>query len=111
MKKFIPRWIARWIARWFAPTRTMSNTVMSAPMLDCASVMRRLWDYVDAELTPQALDEIRVHVEMCQRCYPQYAFERSFLDAIAARRRMHSDPGKLRTQLLEALQAKGLSGA
>lgn len=107
MKKFIPRWIARWIA----PTGAMSNAAMSAPMLDCASVMRRLWDYVDAELTPQALDEIRAHVEMCQRCYPQYAFERSFLDAIGARRRTHSDPGKQRTQLLAALQANGLGDA
>ena len=107
MKRFIPRWIARW----FAPTGAMSNTAMSAPMLDCASVMRQLWDYLDAELTPEGLDEIRVHLEMCQRCYPQYEFERSFLDAIAARRRTHSDPGTLRAKLLEALQAKGLGDA
>jgi anti-sigma factor (TIGR02949 family) len=107
MKRFMPRWLARW----FAPTATMSTAAMSAPMLDCASVMRTLWDYVDAELTPQRMDEIRVHIEMCQRCYPQYAFERSFLDAIAARGRTHSDPGKLRASLLQALQAKGLSEA
>ncbi len=105
MKRVIPRWIARW----FAPAGALSNAPMSAPMLDCASVMRHLWDYLDAELTPQRLDEIRAHVEMCQRCYPQYEFERSFLDAIAARRRTHPDPGQLRAKLLEALQARGLS--
>lgn len=107
MKRFIPRWIARW----FAPTRATSNAAMPAPMLDCASVMRKLWDYLDAELTAQGLDEIRVHLEMCQRCYPQYEFERSFLAAIVARRRAHSDPGKLRTNLLEVLRARGLSEA
>ena len=105
------RFMQRWIARWFAPTAVRSNAPVSAPMLDCASVMRHLWDYLDAELTPQRVDEIRVHVEMCQRCYPQYEFERSFLDAIAARRRTHTDPERLRAKLLEALQAKGLSGA
>ena len=107
MKKVIPRWIARW----FSPKAERSNAAMSAPMLDCESVMRQLWDYVDAELTPQRMDEISVHVEMCQRCYPQYEFERSFLDAIAARRRTHSDPERLRAKLIEALQAKGLSEA
>ena len=107
MMKFMPRWIARW----FSPRDEMSTKAMSVPMLDCESVMRQLWDYVDGELTPQRMDEIRVHVEMCQRCYPQYEFERSFLDAIAARRRTHSDPERLRAKLLEALQAHGLSEA
>ena len=107
MKLFMPRWIARW----FSPKDAMSKAAMSAPMLDCESVMRQLWDYVDAELTPQRMDEISAHVEMCQRCYPQYEFERSFLDAIAARRRTHSDPERLRAKLIEALQAKGLREA
>ena len=107
MMKFIPRWIARWLS----PRGERSNEMTSVPMLDCESVMRQLWDYVDGELTPQRMDEIRVHVEMCQRCYPQYEFERSFLDAIAARRRTHSDPERLRAKLLEALQAHGLSEA
>ncbi len=107
MKRFIPRWIARV----FSMKDAMSNDAMSAPMLDCESVMRQLWDYVDAELTPERMEEIRMHVEMCQRCYPQYEFERSFLDAISARRRTHSDPERLRASLLAALQSKGLSEA
>ena len=52
-----------------------------------------------------------VHLEMCKRCYPQYEFERSFLHAIAVRRRTHSDPARLRARLLDALQAKGLGEA
>ena len=66
---------------------------------------------MDAELTPERMDEISVHVEMCQLCYPQYEFEPSFLDAIAARRRTRSDPERLRAKLIEALQAKRLSEA
>ena len=105
MKKFI----TRWLARWSAPTGATTSAAMSTP--DCASVMRKLWDYVDAELPPQALHDIRVHLEMCKRCCPQYEFERSFLHAIAVRRRTHSDPARLRARLLDALQAKGLGEA
>ncbi len=107
MKKFIPRWLARL----FSMKGGMPSDPMSAPMLDCESVMRQLWDYVDAELTPERMEEIRMHVEMCKRCYPQYQFERSFLDAISARRRTHSDPERLRADLLAALRSKGLSEA
>ncbi len=81
----------------------------SAPMLDCESVMRQLWDYLDGELTPQRMTEIRLHIEVCQQCYPHFQFERSFLDAISARRRTHSDPERLRAMLRKALLAKGLS--
>ena len=107
MKRFVPRWLARL----FSMKGGMSNDAMSAPMLDCESVMRQLWDYVDAELTPERMEEIRMHVVMCKRCYPQYEFERSFLDAISARRRTHSDPERLRASLLAALQSKGLREA
>ena len=107
MKRSVPRWLARV----FSMKDGMPNDAMLAPMLDCESVMRQLWDYVDAELTPTRMEEIRMHIEMCKRCYPQYQFERSFLDAIAARRRTHSDPERLRTELLAALQSKGLHEA
>ena len=105
MNKKIPRWLARL----FSPRGGMSSDAMSAPMLDCESVMRQLWDYLDAELTPDRMEMIRMHIEMCKRCYPQYQFERSFLDAVSARRRTHSDPERLRTNLLAALQSRGLS--
>lgn len=79
-----------------------------APMIDCETVMRQLWDYLDGELTAERADQIRAHIEMCKRCYPQYEFERSFLDALAARQRTHSDPERLRTQLMAALVERGL---
>ena len=77
-------------------------------MLDCESVMRQLWDYLDGELTPERMDAIRTHLELCKRCYPQYEFERSFLDAVEKSSRPHSNPERLRRNLMEALEAKGL---
>ena len=40
------------------------------PMLDCDSVMRQLWDYLDGELTEDRMEAIRAHLAMCSRCMP-----------------------------------------
>jgi anti-sigma factor (TIGR02949 family) len=91
----------KFISRWFGRPRE--------PMLDCQSVMRQLWDYLDGELTSERMEAIRAHIAMCARCYPQYEFERTFLTAVAASRKEHSDPERLRTTLLDALRAEGFA--
>jgi hypothetical protein len=62
-------------------------------------------------LTTERMEQIRQHISMCKRCYPQYEFERSFVDALAARRRDHPDPDGLGANLLQALQARGFSAS
>ena len=81
------------------------------PMLDCDAVMRQLWDYLDGELTPDRTDAIQAHLALCKRCYPQYEFERAFCDAVSRGRREHSNPSRLREQVIDALRAEGLVGA
>ena len=78
-------------------------------MLDCHAVMRQLWAYLDGELTVDRVTAIEEHLAMCARCYPQYHFERSFLEQIARTRREHSDLGGLRTRLVQALVAHGFA--
>lgn len=113
MNRFVPRWLARWLSRrrdaW--QERHAPEASAHVPMLDCESVMRQLWDYLDSELTTERMEQIRQHISMCKRCYPQYEFERSFVAALAARRRDHPDPDGLRANLLQALQARGLSAS
>lgn len=77
-------------------------------MLDCEAVMRQLWDFLDAELTPQGMREIEAHLAMCQRCYPQFTYERAFLDALAARRTTHPDPERLQRNLMALLRERGM---
>lgn len=113
MKHFLARLIARWgrtpdAAQPDTPSHADMRQGMT-PMLDCESVMRQFWDYLDGELTPDRMAAIRAHLELCKRCYPQYEFERSFLDAVAASARQHSNLDRLRAQLTEALEAKGLA--
>jgi mycothiol system anti-sigma-R factor len=79
------------------------------PMIDCHAVMRRLWDYLDGELSTEHVVAIEAHLKMCGRCYPQYEFERDFLDQVGRMRREHSDLARLRARLLEALKSRGFA--
>jgi anti-sigma factor (TIGR02949 family) len=80
-------------------------------MLDCHTVMRELWDYLDGALTPDRVEAIEAHLKMCARCYPQYEFERTFLDQVGRLRREHSDLSGLRARLLDVLRAHGFATA
>jgi anti-sigma factor (TIGR02949 family) len=130
MSPFDASLLSRWLRRLFqgsdhaavpergalAPAQGVANTAADVdaaqmPMLDCESVMRQLWDYLDGELTLERAAAIRAHIEMCQRCYPQHEFERSFLDAVAASAREHSNSERLRASLMDALRANGLRDA
>ena len=110
------RFLARWLARWRnapadQPIRDATiATPGMAPMLDCEQVMRQLWDYLDEELTDDRMAAIRAHLELCERCYPQYEFERSFLDAVAGSVREHSKIERLRARLAESLRERGMTG-
>lgn len=77
------------------------------PTIDCQAVMRQLWAYLDGELTEERVALIEAHLAMCGRCYPQFQFERTFLDQIARVRREHSGLARLRTHLVAALSAAG----
>lgn len=79
------------------------------PMLDCDAVMRQLWDYLDGGLTPERTAAVRAHLEMCDRCYPQAEFEKTFLRALAASRREPTDPAGLALRVRRALAARGFA--
>jgi anti-sigma factor (TIGR02949 family) len=77
--------------------------------VDCETVMRQLWDYLDGELTAERMAAIRAHLAVCARCYPQYEFERAFLAALDRAQRQPSDPRALSARVMSALQAEGLA--
>ncbi len=79
------------------------------PMLDCDAVMRQLWDFLDGELTDERMGSIREHLALCARCYPQFEFERTFLETLARARREHSNYEGVRGRVMAALQAEGFA--
>jgi len=51
--------------------------------LDCEAAMRRLWEYLDAELPAPDMAAVRAHVAECASCRGHVEFERELLEAVA----------------------------
>jgi anti-sigma factor (TIGR02949 family) len=79
-------------------------------MLDCESVMRQLWDYLDRQLTPETIAAIDGHLDKCQRCRPQADFRRAFERAVSAAREDVGDTSVLRERIRRALQDEEHAG-
>jgi len=77
---------------------------------ECADVLRQLWDFLDEELTPERMVSVRAHLDRCAGCYPEYDFERIFLDAVAATGRQRCASAELRERILEQLRFAGFTG-
>ena len=54
---------------------------MSTP---CEEALEKLYDFLDGELPEATQGEVAEHLERCRCCYPQFNFERLFLDRLAA---------------------------
>ena len=78
--------------------------------IDCRSAVEQLWDYLDEELTPERMDDVRRHLERCGDCLPHHDFGRAFLAALASAREGEARaPETLRRRVLETLRAAGFS--
>jgi anti-sigma factor (TIGR02949 family) len=89
----------------------MTTALITTPGgIDCATAVRRLWDYLDGELDDARMAEVDAHLDACRRCPPHFAFARTFLDALAAGRREHAPPVALRDRVVAALVAEGFTG-
>ncbi len=75
---------------------------------DCASVVRDLWEYLDGRATTANVEEIKAHLAWCDGCRAHFAFEERLVKTLGQLRREHSDPVRLRAEVLGVLQAAGL---
>lgn len=80
-----------------------------APIKDCGSAMMKLFDMLDGELTAEREREVRSHISSCPDCFTHADFEQRFLAALQAARDGTGCPGSLRTKVIEALRAEGLT--
>jgi anti-sigma factor (TIGR02949 family) len=70
----------------------------------CEEMFRRLDDYVDRELGPAEMRRVREHLETCEACAREYAFEASLLAEVRMKLQRISAPGEL-LRKVEALLA------
>lgn len=86
------------------------NTDRMRGMLDCESVMRQLWDYLDRQLTPETMAAIEGHLDKCQQCRPQAEFRRAFERAVSAAREDAGDTRALHARIRRALEDEERAG-
>lgn len=70
--------------------------------IDCGGVMQRLYEYLDEELDDEMVERISQHLEVCKKCYPQYAFEKAFLRFLSEQGRVGAPP-ELRRKIFQSI--------
>jgi mycothiol system anti-sigma-R factor len=50
--------------------------------LNCEESLARVYEYLDGELDAGEHEAVRRHLEKCRKCYPNFDFERLFLDYV-----------------------------
>ena len=78
-------------------------------MIRCEDAMRKLWDFLDGELAEDEREALKKHLEVCNRCYPAYDFQRAYLDYTRRLATREQAPSELRKRLFTKLleQAEG----
>lgn len=75
--------------------------------LDCETVVRALWEYLDGEVDAGRLGDLEHHLASCDHCRAHSEFERRLLDEIAGIRRQISSPARVRSRVMAALRTAG----
>jgi mycothiol system anti-sigma-R factor len=78
--------------------------------IDCRTAVQQLWDYLDDELTPERMSDVRRHLDRCGRCLPHHDYARVFLAALSSARNGEARaPDELRRKVMDTLRAAGLN--
>jgi mycothiol system anti-sigma-R factor len=78
--------------------------------IDCRTAVQQLWDYLDQELTPERMNDVRGHLERCKSCLPHHDYAQAFLAALSAAKESEARaPDALRRRVMDNLRAAGFS--
>ena len=85
-----------------------SNPPSTVPSpIDCATAVRRLWDYLDGRLSLVAHGEVEAHIATCELCAPHFTFaermQRTLAES-AAPSISNEEEAQLRERVLGALK-------
>ncbi|HYW30367.1 MAG TPA: zf-HC2 domain-containing protein [Gemmatimonas sp.] len=76
-----------------------SDTDSDVAVFDCRETVRRLWDYLDHQLSDAEVREVDAHLAHCEQCPPHFTYERAFLDAVRAARAERGANARLRERV------------
>ena len=66
-----------------------------------------MYEFLDGELTSDVDKKIREHLAVCQRCFPEFEYERVFLRFLERRTQIEKAPPSLRRRIFQALLIEG----
>ena len=72
-------------------------------MISCEEASARLFEYLDGELEGMPEEEVRLHLEVCEACYPRLQFEKHFLEALRRSKGGARVSESLRERVLQSL--------
>jgi mycothiol system anti-sigma-R factor len=72
-------------------------------MISCEDALARVYEFLDGELSEGWRDRVRAHFEVCKRCYPHLACERSFKIALQRAIEGQRAPDAVRDRLVTVL--------
>lgn len=85
--------------------------IKSTGMVPCEHVLARLWEFLDGELPPADEAAVKKHLDICNRCYPQYDFQRAYFEyAQRIREREHAPPSLRRRLFQKILEQEAREG-
>ena len=61
---------------------TSAADASAGEMISCDEAAARLFEFLDGELESASEDEVRRHLDVCERCYPRVQFEKHFLEGV-----------------------------
>ena len=65
----------------------------------CEQVFRSIDEYLDRELAPPEVAQVRAHLETCAACAQEFAFEENVLQTVKAKLRRVALPPALRLRI------------
>jgi mycothiol system anti-sigma-R factor len=68
--------------------------------MDCHECLERLYPYIDRELEPSELDEVKAHIEDCGGCDSAFVRERVFLERLRGSATADVAPPAVRERLI-----------
>jgi mycothiol system anti-sigma-R factor len=79
-------------------------TNLTVEPVDCETVVRALWAYLDRQLGDAERAAIDAHLEECEHCRAHTEFERRLISSIGAIKAEGGEEDALRARVLDALR-------
>ncbi len=81
-----------------------------AEMISCEEALSVLYEYLDGELEDITHERVKAHFDICARCYPKLAMEKSFLAAVQKAGGGEKAPPELKGKVLNLLLKEAEGG-